>query len=107
MGMIIIFKPTAKRELERILEYGINEFGETAAMNFFNGMKEKVMRLATMPEYGRPEPLLAHRNKPYRSLIVSKHHKAIYYIDAENQQIVIADIWDMRRLPASMAKRVK
>lgn len=65
----------AKRELERILEYSISEFGENAAMKFFNGMKEKVMRLATMPEFGSPEPLLAHRNKPYRSLIVSKHHK--------------------------------
>ena len=105
--MTIVFKSTAKRELERILEYGINEFGETAAMNFFNGMKEKVMHLATMPEFGRPERLLAHRTIPYRSLIISKHHKAIYYVDEDKQQIVIADIWDMRRLPTSMAKRIK
>lgn len=70
-------------------------------------MKTKILHLAEMPEIVRPEPLLAHRSKHYRSLIVSKHHKAIYYIDNDKQKIVIADIWDMRRLPSSMAKRVK
>lgn len=105
--MTVVFKKVARRELESISEYGISEFGEVAAMRFFVGMKAKIMRLAEMPEIGRPEPLLAHRSKLYRSLIVSKHHKAIYYIDEDKQQVVIADIWDMRRLPSSMAKRIK
>lgn len=32
--MTVVFKNVASRELESILEYGINEFGEVAAMNF-------------------------------------------------------------------------
>lgn len=48
------------------------------------------------------EPLLQERKEVFRSLVVRKNYKVIYYI--QNTIIYIADIWDCRQDPDRLLK---
>ena len=54
---------------------------------------------------GSLEPLLQHRSIPYRSIVINKLNKLIYYI--ENETIIVADFWDTRREPKEQANQIK
>ena len=51
------------------------------------------------------EPLLANRTHLYRSVVINKLNKLIYYI--ENETIIIADFWDTRREPKEQANQIR
>ena len=53
---------------------------------------------------GLVEPLLEGRNKVYRSLVIHKLYKLVYYVDEET--IYIADLWDVRRDPDRLIARL-
>ncbi|MBQ0075291.1 MAG: type II toxin-antitoxin system RelE/ParE family toxin [Prevotella sp.] len=96
----------AESEYEIIVKYIFNEFGKKAAYDFIASIEYWDGRINKFPEIGVPEPLLADRkNYKYRSYIVSKHNKFIYTIN--NDEVTIVDIWDMRRHPDNLSKRIK
>ncbi|MCD8092738.1 MAG: type II toxin-antitoxin system RelE/ParE family toxin [Bacteroides sp.] len=105
--MQVEWKKQAQREVRAVVIYGVENFGERTAVLFYQKIKLWAERLVTHPELGSPEPLLAARIRLYRSLIVSEHHKLIYYIDEQKQIIYIADLWDMRREPSRLSRRLK
>lgn len=105
--MQVEWKKRATRQLEAIIAYGESNFGQQATTRFYQKVKTGSMRLADNPELGFPEPLLAERKRNYRSLIVAEHYKIIYWVDAIQSIIYIADLWDTRREPARLAKRMK
>lgn len=105
--MQINWSEQAKRELDAILTYGNDNFGEQVAIKLFETTKEFTLRLTQNPHLGFPEPLLKERNKIYRSLVIHKHYKMVYYIDKEKDTIFIVDIWDVRREPIKLAKGVE
>lgn len=97
----------AQNEYQRIVDYILNEFGKMAALNFVDDIELWDSRIAENPEIGAIEPLLAERKRfKYHSFIVSKHNKFIYTI-SKDRSVTIADIWDMRRHPDNLAKRIK
>lgn len=97
----------AENEYESIVRYIGNEFGKKAACDFIDSIEYWDERIANFPEIGAPEPILSDRIKHiYRSYIVSKHNKFIYTINC-NRDVTIVDIWDMRRNPDNLAKRIK
>ena len=63
--------------------------------------------LAKYPETGFLEPLLQGLTPIYRARHINKRFKLIYWYDEMNDAIVIADIWDTRRNPQSLATRMK
>lgn len=96
----------AENEYESIVKYICIEFGKKAAYDFIASIEYWDERISQFPEIGAPEPLLAdRRNYIYRSYIVSKHNKFIYTIN--NDTVTIVDIWDMRRHPDNLSKRIK
>lgn len=105
--MQVIWKKRALNEVRSAILYGVDNFGERTAILFYQKIKMWAERLTAHPELGSPEPLLEGRKFLYRSLIVHKHHKLIYYIDTENDTLYIADLWDMRREPSRLSQRVK
>lgn len=105
--MQIVVKKRAINQLMEIVDYGKDQFGERVAIDYYNKIKTNLLQLQKHPELGSPEPLLADRAIAYRSLIVAKHHKAIYSIDTKKETINIVDIWDMRREPISLSRRIK
>lgn len=97
----------AENEYERVVRYIYSEFGKKATMDFVDSIEYWDERIAKYPETGAPEPLLADRSRfIYRSHIVSKHNKFIYTVNA-NGEVTIADIWDMRRHPVNLSRRIK
>lgn len=96
----------AEKEYESIVRYICNEFGKKTAYDFIASIEYWDERISKYPEIGAPEPLLTDRQKfTYRSYIVSKHNKFIYTIN--NEEVTIVDIWDMRRHPDNLSRRIK
>lgn len=51
------------------------------------------------------DPLFEERAKTYRSIIINRRSKMVYYI--EDETIYIAAFWDCRKDPTNQAAQVK
>lgn len=102
--MEIVWSARAKRELKHIVEYIDYMFGRTYSNDFYDGLEHWTKQLEKYPEIGFPEPLLKEKKILYRSVIFSKHNKLIYYVC--NGIIRIVDVWDMRRSPETLQRRI-
>lgn len=74
--MQVVWNKRAEHHLSVIISYGIDTFGEKAA-----------------------------KRLEYRSLVVHKHYKLVYHIEADI--IYIAALFDTRRNPASLTDHIK
>ena len=102
--MKAIWAERAKTSLHSLEAYILKEFGETKRQEYMRQAETMANRLEEFPNMGRLEPLLAHRKKPYRSILITPKTKMIYYIDSNKNRIVIADCWDTRREPKMAQK---
>lgn len=96
----------AERELYRYLVRGFVEFGDATANKFAERVGYISHELERFPEIGYPEPLLNDRKKLYRAYHINKRFDIIYYYAKTTDTVHIADIWDTRREPESLKKRV-
>lgn len=62
--------------------------------------------LARQPWLGRLEPLLSDRATVYRSLVIHKHCKVVYFVDEESDTLVITDVWDTRCEPKNLMRNL-
>ena len=97
----------AERELYKILVKGFSEFGETVANAFSEKVSLQNETLCKFPEIGYPEPLLKDRKRLYRARHIIKRFKMIYYFDVASNVVHVVDIWDTRREPSKLVKRIK
>ena len=86
---------------------GFIEFGEHTANNFVSKVASINRDLSRFPEIGYLEPLLKERKRLYRSRHILNRFKVIYYYSESSDTIHVVDIWDMRREPAKLEKRIK
>lgn len=105
--MQVIIRATAQRQLDKAIEQGEQMFGLAVATKFYNRFMEYVKRLSTNSEVGFPEPLLTERSRKYRSIMVNEHFKIVYYCDENKNIIYIIALWDTRREPQSLTRRIK
>ena len=103
--MKVEWAPRALHEWENTVRYIYREFGRKAAEEFEQSVAKWEARIAINPELAHQEPLLKHRDKVYRGLIVSKYTKLIFYV--EEDIVYISDLWDMRREPSRLSRRLK
>lgn len=103
--MQIDWSRKALRELDIVIERCEEEFGTRVALRFYLTITDFEVCLSDNPSLGFPEPLLAERSRNYRSLLIHKHFKLVYYIAKD--AIKIADLWDTRRDPDKLKKRIK
>ena len=103
--MEIIWADEAFSAWKDTIDYIIQEFGVRAAEKFYKKTEECQDCLTTSPLIGKIEPLLKNRSRSYRSLVINKHSKLVYYI--ENETINIVDFWDTRREPTQQANKHK
>lgn len=68
-------------------------------------VEQAVLALADMPTLGQLDPLFAHRKQAYRSIIVRRLNKVVYYVKGDT--IHIAAFWDTRREPKNQAKQTR
>ncbi|WP_321330838.1 type II toxin-antitoxin system RelE/ParE family toxin [uncultured Bacteroides sp.] len=96
MEMRVIWMPQALEHLDAIFAF-YEEKSETAARKIINNLLRSSELLATFPEAGPVEPLLASTGKGFRSFVADKNHKLIYHIEKDTIRIIA--VWDCRNCP--------
>ena len=102
----VIWSKRAHEEKERFYLNGRLEFGATVANKTAQKIQEIENDLSRWPTSGFPEPLLKGYVPFYRSRHINKRYKIIYWYDESNDMVVIEDIWDTRRAPQNLTKRI-
>lgn len=102
--MQVEYNSKAIKHISSTFDYYLKYFGKQATENLAANIDEKVKRLLRFPDIGHPEPLLRNKSILYRSLIVDKNHKLVYYI--KGNTIRIAAFWDMRMHPNRLSKKI-
>jgi plasmid stabilization system protein ParE len=102
--MRVIWLPQAKSQLRQTASYILKEFGQRVRSEFMQDVQHANMLLSENPNLGSPEPLLADRSIMYRSYVVNRLNKIVYFIKEDH--IEVADFWDVRREPKKLSERV-
>lgn len=103
--MRVIWMPSAKAAVRETAKYIRKEFGKRDRDRFMQDVREASRLIGRSPGVGQPEPLLADRTTMYRCLVVNHLNKIIYWVAADH--IEVADFWDVRREPSTLANQVK
>lgn len=103
--MKIHWHKRASDQLHQVEEYVLRDFGERIRQEFMDEVEQAVVSLAEMPNMGIIDPLFAHRKQTYRSIIVRRLNKIVYYVKGDT--LHVAAFWDTRREPKSQAKQTK
>lgn len=77
----------SRRNLEILLWYRTN-MGNTAAMNYFNGVMDAVDTLAQMPTIGRVDTRFSKGNIVYYSFLVHPKYRIVYRFTQRTLYIV-------------------
>ena len=93
--MQIIWSDRAFIRRQATEDYILYSFGYDAYAEFVARIDEWKRLVMANPNIGKEEPLLVGMRKQYRSYVISKLSKCIYYV--EDGVIVIVDWWDARR----------
>ena len=99
--MRVLWLRHAEEALYRTEAYILKEYGQNVSDRFIKEVRDVAYLLEKMPELGHLEPLLSHHEQGYRSIVINRLNKLIYYI--KDQTILIAAIWDCRREPKKLA----
>ena len=102
--MKVIVQKSASRQISRVYTYGEQHFGKLAAEKTHAHIMKALRLLAANPRLGIAEPLLAGRKRAYRSIVVHKLFKLVYYVKGDI--LHIAALWDTRREPHTQADNV-
>lgn len=101
--MRIRWKKRAKAEYQKHIVYCLRKFGPYTASRFQEKTDKHLCLLENFPHMGKLEPLLLERRRyEYRSLVVHKRLKLVYYI--KDDIIYIANLWDTRQEPHQLAE---
>ena len=103
--MIIRWSYKAQKQQDAVADYIFKEFGDLALRKFYQKIVTIEEKLVEFPEMGKLEPLLAHRKKVYRSIVLTKKNKLVYTIDKDC--ICVYALWDTRRESKAQASKLK
>lgn len=104
----IIWHTKAEEIFNGYVENAYNEFGTTTAKRWQQERKDIEWRLERHPASYPPEDLLSERSILYRRCsMMNRRFRLIYHYDEENDVVHIMDIWDSRRNPHTLIKRIK
>ena len=103
--MIIRWSYKAQKQQDAVADYIFKEFGDLALRKFYQKIDTIEEKLEEFPEMGKLEPLLVHRKKVYRSIVLTKKNKLVYTIDKDC--ICVYALWDTRREPNAQARKLK
>ena len=103
--MKIHWHKRAAAQLHQVEDYVLRDFGERIREEFMDEVEEAILALADMPTRGKLDPLFAHRKQAYRSIIVRRLNKVVYYVKGDT--LHIAAFWDTRREPKNQAKQTE
>jgi plasmid stabilization system protein ParE len=104
--MKVTWSQQAAESLRDAITYVRKEFGVYAKQRIVREVQEFVTLLSQNPELGKVEPLLQECPVEYRSYVINRINKAVYYINSDTNSIEIVALWDTRREPKSQAEQI-
>ena len=102
--MKLIFAPEAREDMENIYCY-FAERNETYAVELYNQFIEEAERLLRFPQMAQRELLLDEYPEEYRSLVVRRNYKLVYFV--ENEAVNIVAVFDCRQKPEKLKRDVE
>ena len=103
--MKVLWTISAEKQLDCIYDY-IQDKNTCAAIEIYNDIVDESAMLANFPLIGVVEPLLCDFSEEYRSLIVRRIYKIVYYIEGETTIYVVA-VFDCRQNPEKLKEIVR
>ena len=103
--MQLRFTKQARMEFFRIVDVYAEYAGQRSADKIIDKMKKCIESILKYPTASHPEALLADRKRLYRAKMLTKNYRIIYHVT--DSSVWIDDIWDGRRHPARLVKRIK
>lgn len=101
----ILWIEFAEEDLDSIYNFYADTKNTKAAIKIFNEILDAADTLIDFPQKGAIEQELSGLQGDYRSLLVRKHFKIIYYLEEES--IFIAAVWDCRQNPQTNISKIK
>ena len=103
--MKVLWTVFAESQLDGIYDY-VQTQNTWAAVEIYNDIIDESAMLAHFPLMGAIEPLLSEFPEEYRSLIVRRNYKVVYYIDGKTTIYVVA-VFDCRQSPEKLKTIIK
>ena len=103
--MRIFVHDIVKEKIRTTSRYIQANFGKNARMNFRHEIAHVSQLLQKNPNLGPAEPYLSDAPVLYRSIVVNRLNKMVYWINDDVIEIVA--FWDTRREPVAQAEQVK
>ncbi|MBQ4406733.1 MAG: type II toxin-antitoxin system RelE/ParE family toxin [Bacteroidales bacterium] len=103
--MKIIIHDLVKQKIRDTARFIHQEFGVVARSNFNTEINHIVKLLRNNPGLGPAERYLEGTSVLYRSIVVQRLNKIIYWVN--DDVIEIVDFWDCRREPIAQAAHLK
>ncbi|MBP5502640.1 MAG: type II toxin-antitoxin system RelE/ParE family toxin [Bacteroidales bacterium] len=104
--MNIKWKLQARASLRQIVYYIKTKFDNNAVNKFRCAVEQQLKVLESFPDIGAPDPLFYDRATTYRSVLINRLSKMVYFVDYDNNTIVISAFWDCRQDPTNQASQV-
>ena len=104
--MKVILLPKALSRLDEIFDWVKTTSSESAAAKVYNSILDELEILEKQPRIAALETALADLPKQFRSLIINRKYKAVYYIEEQKNTVFIATIWDCRQNPDNLTKEI-
>ena len=98
--MKVFWTAFAESQLDSIYEY-IQAISPYSAKDIYNDILDESAMLARFPRMAPIEPLLSQFSKEYRSLVIRRNYKVVYYIDCETTIYIVA-VFDCRQNPEEL-----
>ncbi len=95
----------AKTAIRQTASYIRSKFDAKSASDFVKEVYHTEKLLENNPHLGAVEPLLSGLPVMYRSIVVNRLNKLVYWINEDTIEIVA--FWDTRREPKEQAKEVR
>lgn len=102
--MVVRWLAEAEDDLRAIYNYIRSDAGESTARRVVERIIRHADRLGTMPMSAPVELLLENRDEGFRSKVVRRTHKIVYFIKQDD--LYIAAVFDCRRDPAVLKDKV-
>jgi len=104
--MKVILLPKALSRLDEIFDWIKTTNNENTAIKVYNSILDELEILEKQPKIAAIEPALEDLPKQFRSLIINRKYKAVYYIEEPKDTIFVTTIWDCRKNPNKLIKEV-
>ncbi|MBQ3657931.1 MAG: type II toxin-antitoxin system RelE/ParE family toxin [Bacteroidales bacterium] len=103
--MKLIWDEQALEQLKQVAGYVKRSFGVKRKNVFLREITHATDMLVLNPYMGALDPRLSDRSKSYRSIIVNKLNKMVYYV--EDNAVIIIAFWDCRRDADGQTQQLK